>query len=375
MAMIIAHKIRLNPTVEQEAYFVQACNASRVVWNWALAQWKASLLAGEKPTAIKLKKQFNSIKREQFAWVCQVTKSAAEQAFIDLGQAFSNFFKNPSHFGYPKFKKKGKSKESFYLANDQFKIDGHRIRIPKLDKYTGVKKLWWVNMSEKVRFQGRIMGARVSRVANFWYIAISVEVPEPVSLHPCVGSAVGVDLGIKQLATLSTGEVYANIQAMRQNQKRLVGLSRQLAKREKGSKRWQVTKQKIQRTHQKIANQRQDHIHKMTHYLTSNYEFIALEDLNVTGMLNNHKLAKSISDASFGEIVRQIEYKAKRFNGKVQKVNRWFPSSKICSCCGTKNAKLMLSERTYNCINPKCGLSIDRDLNAALNILREGLRI
>ena len=189
------------------------------------------------------------------------------------------------------------------------------------------------------------------------------------------GEAIGVDLGILKLATISTGEVYENIQAMQKNQDRLRGLQKQLSRRKFGSGKWLITKGKIQKLHQKIENQRRDHIHKMTHYLTTHYGFIAIEDLNVTGMLKNHSLAKSISDASFGEIVRQIEYKAQRENGQVQKVGRFFPSSKTCSRCGWKNNQLKLNTRTYICRHPSCQLTMDRDLNAALNILKEGLRL
>lgn len=145
--MILAHKIRLNPTPKQIKYFVQASNASRLAWNWGLAEWKRQYEGGQKPSGFKLKKLFNSIKKEKWPWVYEVTKSAVEQPFFDLQKAFKNFFNNPQHFAYPKFKKKGKSKPSFYLSNDQFRLNGHKVKIPKMDKYTGSKKLWWVDMA------------------------------------------------------------------------------------------------------------------------------------------------------------------------------------------------------------------------------------
>ena len=157
--------------------------------------------------------------------------------------------------------------------------------------------------------------------------------------------------------------------------RKLKRLNRELSRRKEGSTYWRDTLHKIQRLQAKIANQRRDHIHKMTTYLTREFEFIALEDLNVAGLLSNHRLAMSISDASWGEIVRQIEYKASQYGGVVQKVDRFFPSSKLCSKCGHRNSELKLKDRTYVCINPTCGITIDRDLNAALNILKEGLSL
>jgi len=374
----MGHKIRLNPTPEQEKYFIQACHAARVVWNWALAKWNSQYEAGMNPTAFKLKKEFNAIKYEQYYWVCEVSKSVSEGAFRDLGKAFSHFFKNPEHFGRPKFKKKGKCQESFYLANDQFRISGHKVRIPKMDIYTGhqgKQAFKWVDMFEELRFEGKIIGARISRQAGRWYISVQVDTPRPQKATVTLSGSVGVDLGISRLATFSTGDIIENIKAIRQYQKRLTGLSKQLSRREKGSSNWEKTKLEIQRIHERIANRRHDHIHKMTAYLTSNYAFISIEDLNVQGLLKNRRLSKAIADASWGEIGRQIEYKAQRYGGDIKKVGRFFPSSKTCSRCGTKKHKIKLSERTYICRNPECGMRMDRDLNAALNILKEGLRL
>lgn len=374
--MKVGHKIRLNPTPEQEKYFIQACNAARIAYNWGLAEWNRMYKAGDKPNVNKVKKRFNAIKRESYPWVCKVTKCATEGALRDLGTAFSNWFKNRDHFGRPRFKKKGNCKESFYLANDKFTLSGHRIKVPKLGKYTGNQKLSWVNMAEAVRFKGHILSGRISRQAGKWYISINVEIPHNSKPHQRVGTAVGVDLGISHLATLSTGEVIENLNASdHQSLLKLKRLNRELSRRQEGSTYWRETLDKIQRLHLRIANQRRDHIHKMTTYLTSEFEFIALEDLNVAGLLKNHRLAMSISDASWAEIVRQIEYKASQYGGKVQKVDRFFPSSRICSKCGHRNSELKLKDRTYVCINPHCGIIIDRDLNAALNILKEGLSL
>jgi len=316
----------------------------------------------------KIKKQFNKIKRKEFPWVVDVTKCAAEAAFADLGTAFSNYFrrkkegrldskklgqkprKDGKPLGHPRFKSKKRSKNSFYLSSDQFKVDGHWIRIPKLG---------WVNMAEELRFNGKIMSARITSKAGRWYISIVVEVPIKTQLNNNL--SVGIDLGINKLATLSTGKVFENQKVLRQQLSQLKRLNRQLARRQKGSKRWEKTKRKLQRLHERIANQRADYIHKMTSFLTQNYGFIAIEDLNVAGLVRNKRLALSIQDASFGEIVRQLEYKSEWVGGQVQRVGRFFPSSKKCSRCGRINSQLTLSDRLFDCPNPDCSLVLDRD--------------
>ena len=384
------HRIKLNPTAEQENYFLRACGTARFAYNWGLARWNEMFAAGEKPSANKIKKQFNKIKRQEFPWVYEVTKCAAEAAFADLGTAFSNYFKRKKEgtiptpksgrrarkdgkpLGHPRFKSKKRSKKSFYLSNDQFKVDGHWVHVPKLG---------WVNMAEKLRFNGKIMSARITSKAGRWYISIVVEVPIKTDAsrnnRHCMQKhkSVGIDLGINKLATLSTGEVFENQKVLRQQLSKLKRLNRQLSRQQKGSKRWQKTKRKLQRLHERIANQRADYIHKMTTWIAQNYGFIATEDLNVAGMVRNRRLALSLSDASFGEIVRQLEYKSSWLGGEVQKVDMFFPSSKKCSGCGRINSQLTLSDRVFDCPNPDCSLVLDRDLNAAINILAEGLRL
>src|SRR5438874_8046927 len=170
--MIKAHKIRLNPTDEQAVYFAKAAGTARFVWNWALAEWDRQYEAGEKPTALKLKKQFNEMRREHFPWTWEVTKNASDQPFLDLGKAFAAFFEGKRHGkkkGRPQFKSKKSGKASFYLANDQFELGDHRLWIPKLG---------WVNMAENLRFKGKVTGARVTRTADWWFISIAVALPD-----------------------------------------------------------------------------------------------------------------------------------------------------------------------------------------------------
>jgi putative transposase len=191
--MIKAHKIRLHPTPEQAVYFAKAAGTSRFVWNWALAEWNRHDEAGEKPTALKLKKQFNEMRREQFPWTWEVTKNASDQPFLDLGKAFTAFFEGKAR--RPRFKSKKRSKLSFYLANDQFELGDHRIWVPKLG---------WVNMAENLRFVGKVTGARITKTADWWFVSIQVEMPDPLPVKK--PAACGIDVGLNRLATLSVRE-------------------------------------------------------------------------------------------------------------------------------------------------------------------------
>jgi putative transposase len=195
--VIKAHKIRLHPTDEQKAYFAKAAGTARFVWNWALAEWNRLYEAGGKPTALQLKKRFNAIRREQFPWTWEVSKNASDQPFLDLAKAFTAFFEG--HARHPRFKSKKRNKPSFYLANDQFEVGDHRIWVPKLG---------WVNMAEHVRFVGKVIGARITKTADWWFVSIQVELPDPLAAKK--PAAVGIDVGLNRLATLSTGEGVEN---------------------------------------------------------------------------------------------------------------------------------------------------------------------
>lgn len=349
-----AHKIRLNPNNIQATYFKKACGVKRFCFNWGLAEWKRQYALGLKPSAFQLKKEFNAVKKELFPFVAAVTKCAAECAFSNLDRAFKNFFKKTSR--YPKFKKKGQ-KDSFYLTNTAFKVSGKFIAVPKLGK---------VRMAEELRFAGKIQSAVVSQTAGLWFVSISVDTPDQVC-EDQTRLAVGVDLGIKKLAVLSDGTKFENPKATKKFEKKIRKLNKSLARKVKGSSNWEKAKAKLALSHYHLGCVRTDSIHKMTTLITKKYYDVCLEDLNVKGMIKNSKLAKAVGDASFSEIRRQIEYKADR----VHLVSMWFPSTRLCSSCGQLH-KMPLSKRIFEC---DCGLSpVDRDLNAARNILLEGIR-
>jgi putative transposase len=372
--MIKAHKIRLNPTSEQELYFRKAAGTARFVYNWALAAWKQhkAEYQGVAHGALALKKDFNAIKREQFPWVYEVAKDVAEGAFTNLGTALKNYFESKNgqrdgkRVGFPKFKSKKNKRWSFRLNNDKIDVAPHALYVPKLG---------WVNMAESLRFEGKLMGAVVSRQADRWYVSLAVEMEEQQQARQFSKFSVGADLGVKTLVKLSDDGRYENQVLLRSELSHLKRLNRRLARRLENSHRWQMARRQLARFHERIANQRADYLHKSTTEMAKTYQVIGLEDLNVAGMVRNHKLALSLTDASFGEIRRQLTYKSNWFGGRVVLVDQFFPSSQLCSTprCDGRNSELTLEDREWTC--PSCGVTHDRDLNAARNIEKEALRI
>ncbi len=367
--MIISHKIRLHPNNKQATYFAKAAGTARFAYNWALAEWQTQYAAWKednsqpKPSQFSLRKQLNAIKREQFPWMLEVTKNAPQMAIIQLGTAFKNFFAGRAK--YPQFKKKGKSRDSFTLTNDQFSIDGCRIRIPNL----GSVRIW-----ETLRFSGKILSATISRTADQWFASITVDTDsnrlppaenqgDALSLSKGV---VGVDLGVSSLATLSTGEIVAGAKPHQALLSRLQRLSRSLSRKVKGSNNRNKAKAKLAKLHARITNIRKDTLHQFTTDLTRRFHTIGIEDLNVSDMVKNRHLSRAISDMGFFEFRRQLAYKAEMRGGVVIVADRFFASSKICSDCGHKIEKLSLSIRQWDC--PTCGASHDRDVNAAMNL-------
>lgn len=359
--MLIAHKIALAPNNAQATYFARASGTARFAYNWALAEWQRQYEACKadpslpKPSQMALRRQLNSVKGEQFPWMLEVTKNAPQMAIIQLGQAFKNFFAGRAQF--PKPRKKG-IHDRFSLTNDQFSIDGSRIRIPNLG---------WVRMRETLRFTGKIMSATISRVADRWFVSIAVDTPDDSHLPQAENQGVaGVDLGVSALATLSTGETIAGPKAHKALLSRLQRLSRSLSRKVKGSNNRNKAKLKLARLHARIGDIRRDSLHQLTTGLTRRFQTIGIEDLNVRGMVKNRHLSRAVADMGFFEFRRQLEYKAAQRGGIVVTADRFFPSSKTCSACGHKLEALPLSVREWVC--PACGAKHDRDVNAAINL-------
>jgi putative transposase len=365
--MIKAHKIRLHPTPEQANYFARAAGTARFTFNWAVAEWKRQYEAGGKPSALALRTQFNEIKKEQFPWVYDVTKCAVEGAFMDVAAAFKNFFegrKAGRKTGFPKFKTKRRSRQSFYLANDKFTVGDHWIDVPKLGR---------VNMAESLRFTGKILSARIAKQASWWWVCITVEMPDEIPLN--TSPPVGVDVGLNRLATLSDGRKFENQKPLVYQLKKLRRLNKELARRTKGGKNWLKTKDKLSRTHYQIACLRLDWLHKLTTQIAKTSGIVAVEDLQVKGLIRNRCLSRSFSDAAVGTLLDLLESKVPRQGGMLLKVDRFFPSSQLSHCCGTRKEDLTLADRLFVCPNFDCGYSGDRDENAALNLILEALRM
>jgi putative transposase len=364
-----AHRIRLNPTPEQQAYFRKAVGTARFVYNWGLAEIKRALNDGRTPKrALDLKAHFNAIKREMFPWVYEVTKCAVEGAFRNLSTALANFFasrhgeRKGKQIGFPKFKKKKAGRGSFYLANDKFRVDGYWLIVPKLGR---------VNMTEPLRFVGKIMGAAIRERAGWWWVSIQVEVPHQPPNHG--GHAVGVDVGIKELAVDSDGERFENQKPLHKATITVRRLQRRVSRRVKGSRNRRKVVLKLARAYYRVECKRSDALHKISSHLARKASFLGIEDLHVAGMLKNRRLSQALSDASLSELHRQLRYKAEWHGGVVVAIDRFFPSSRIHNGCSGYKHDLGLAERVWTC--PACGAQVDRDLNAARNIRDEALRV
>ena len=414
----LAHKIELIPTTAQIEYFQKACGVSRFAYNWALASWNSqykdwkdaeeeakknsTINTLSKPKEYELRKQFNAIKKEKYPFVQEITKCAVQQSIKDLGVAFVRFFKKTSN--YPQFHKKGRH-DSFYMDNSVFQVEDKKIYIPKLG---------WVKMRENLRFYGKIMSATVSRIADKWFVSIQVDVPfntlkvahkpynqdnsccenqtvlnDGMDIKDVNLKVVGIDLGIKTMATLFDGDQgTSKIDAPKPLKRLLTKLKRlqrklsrqgqkysmedyvdangETRKIRKYSNNYMKTKTKLARLHARISNIRHDFLHKLTTRLVEEFDVICIEDLNVKGMMANHKLARAIMDLGFYEFKRQLLYKAQMWQRIVVIADRWYPSSKLCSNCGEKLKELELSDRDWTC--PHCHTVHDRDANAAMNL-------
>jgi len=352
-----SHRIALEPTPDQGQQFRRAAGVARFTWNWALAEWNHRYQAGEKPTALGLKKRFNAIKGERFPWVYDSPRDANSQPFANLGKAFAHFFNK--EVGRPRFKKKGKCRAAFYVANDRFQVTGKTISLPRIGK---------VKMREALRLEGKATGATVSRTADRWFVAISVEVDVPAVRCENQARTVGVDLGVKRLATISDGTLVEGPKPLRGNIKRLARLNRGLSRKVPDSSNRAKAAMRLARCHARVVSVRGDALHKLTTRLVRTYGCIVIEDLNVRGMLRGRKLSRAVSDMGFGEFRRQLNYKVQLSLTKVVVADRWFPSSRLCRQCGSVHDALTLKDRIFAC--GACGHREDRDLQAARNLER-----
>lgn len=365
--MLKAYKYRLYPNREQKTQIAKTFGCCRFVYNQTLA-YRKDIYGQRKQSLSKIdcNNYCNRNLKAQYEWLKDVDKFALTYAIYNMDSAYQKFFRE--HAGYPKFKSKHNNRKSYTTSftnrNIAVVFEENKVKLPKLK---------WVKAKLHRQFDGCIKSATISQTpSGKYYVSFLVEtVHEPL---PQVNGKVGLDLGIKDFCVTSNGEIYENPKNLRKYERLLMNLQRQLAHKKKGSNNYHKTRIRIAKCHEKITNLRKDYLHRISLKIVSENQVIVTENLNVQNMMKNHHLAKSIADVSWYEFTRQLAYKSE-WNGRIyQKIGTFFPSSQLCSCCGYLNPEIKdLSVRRWLC--PNCETTHDRDVNAAKNILLEGLKI
>lgn len=368
--MLKAYKYKIKPTVKQQKQLSQAFGNARYIYNWGLDRKKKEWETNKKTISyVELAKELTLLKQDgehNFLKLC--ANESLQQSLRNLDSAYNRFFKTKN--GFPKFKSKKNSVDSVKFINSvRFDFENWKVKVPKIG---------WVKLCKNKAFdvdKVKIGTLTVMRdITNEYWCTIVVDdlQPQKPKTKICEETAVGIDLGIKDYAILSDGTKYGNPKFLEKGQKRLAGLQQGLSAKTKGSRNYYKQKQKMAKLHKKIANRRSDFIHQLTADMVNRFDTICLEDLNVKGMQQNHKLANSIQSAAWGEFVRQIDYKCADNGKNVLLIDRFEPSSKTCNNCGYVNKDLTLNDRDWIC--PVCGEHLDRDINAAINIKKMAMQ-
>lgn len=376
MERLKAYKFRLYPTEEQEIFFAKSFGCVRKVYNLMLNDRMKAYEETKKNPSKKMKFPTPAKYKEEFSFLKEVDSLALANAQLNLDKAYKNFFRDKS-VGFPRFKSKKNPVQSYTTNNQKGTvalIDNKFIKIPKLKSLVKIK----LHRQPK----GMIKSATISRHSSGKYY-ISLLCKEEIIELPKTNSAIGIDLGITDFVILSNGQKIDNNRFTSKMEKKLKREQRKLSRRALLAKKkainlfeaknYQKQKRKVARLHEKVMNQRNDFLNKLSTEIIKNHDIICIEDLNTKGMLRNHKLAKSISDVSWSSFVTKLQYKADWYGRKIIKIDKWFPSSQICSECGHQDGKKSLEIREWTC--PICHAHHDRDINASINILTEGLRI
>jgi putative transposase len=357
------YRFRMRPTKAQEAGLYRMAGARRFIYNWALSRRKSYYAEhGKGISARELSSELTALKSQpETLWLKEAHSQMLQQALKDLDRAFRNFFEKRGRF--PRFRSRKAGYFTFRIPQ-RVRVEDGRVYVPKVG---------WVRIRQSRGVEGTTKSATFKRDATgHWYVALTTEFEIPDVEPPAPVNPVGVDLGLKDLFVLSDGERVPAPRFARRAERRLGRVQKGLSRKKPGSRRREKAKRRVARVHRKVSNQRSDFLHKLTTDLTRKYDCICVEDLNTKGLAKT-KLSRSVLDAAFGEFLRQVEYKATWSFKRSIKVGRFFPSTKLCSGCGALNPNLTLVDRTWLCSS--CGTQHDRDLNAARNILAEGMRV
>jgi putative transposase len=359
-----AYRFRLRPTRVQEQAMLRIAGARRFVWNWALERRKAYYAEhGRGISAAQLSKELTALRQTpETAWLAEIPRECLQQALRDLDKAFRNFFEN--RVRYPRFRSRKRCQPTFRF-HIRIRLAGDTLTVPG----TGRVRL---RLSQPV--YEKITGATVKRDASGrWFVTLAVkfEMPDVALPPPDPAKVIGIDLGLKEYAVLSDGTCIPAPKFYRAAERKLARAQRVVSRRKMGSRGRAKAKAVVARIHRKTADRRADFLHKLSTKLIRGYDGLCIEDLCVKGLARS-KLSKAFADASMGEFIRQLTYKAQWHRKHLAVVSRWFPSSRLCGACGEINATLMLDDRSWAC---GCGMIHDRDLNAAVNIRDEGLRL
>lgn len=372
--IIKGYKYRIYPTKEQEIQLAKTFGCCRFVYNQLLAK-KIELYKTEQKSLSKTdcNNYCNQVlkKQEEYKWLKEVDKFALTNSIYNLDKAYQNFFreikKGNKNQGFPKFKSKKDNRQSYTtnFTNDNIKVNfkNNKVQLPKLK---------WIKCKVHREFEGKILFATISKTpSGKYFVSFNVEVEHVISSKN--DYAVGIDLGIKDLLITSDGEVINNEKITYKYEQKLAKLQRKLSKKHKGSKNRNKQRIKVARLHEKITNIRKNNLHHISKQIINENKVVICEDLNIKGMVKNHNLAKSVHDCGWGELTRQLKYKTNWNNGIYHEINRYFPSSQLCNKCGYRNTETKnLGVRFWIC--PECNTEHDRDENAAINILNQGLK-